>query len=151
MSPADAKPAPRYVYRRQGRSLTTALVVGAFYLALCLAIVMVDAAVWLMGLLALFALPAIYDLTRNPAAGLTLDGQGIHWFTGRRHADVSWDEVDRIRLDTRLDFSVRASVVLDGGHKIRLPYEVTPPHKDFEAALIARGLKVERHHFSLIG
>ncbi len=57
-----------------------------------------------------------------------------------------------VLLDTRLDFSVRASVVLaDGGRKIRLPYESTPPHKALEAALLARGIAVQRHHFSLIG
>jgi hypothetical protein len=140
-----------YTYSRQGRSRTTLWVVLGIWAALIAAILLVDAAPWLMGLIAAFTLPAVWDLWHNPAAGLELDGQGMHWFTGKRSASLDWSDIDRIRLDTRLDLSVRASAVLQSGRKIRLPYECTPPHQRLEAELNARGIRTERHHFSPIG
>jgi hypothetical protein len=46
--------------------------------------------------------------------------------------------------------SVRATVVLKTGRKIKLPFEATPPHRALETALHARGITTERHHFTLI-
>ena len=63
---------------------------------------------------------------------------------------VAFSEIDHFRLDTRLDFSVRATVVLRSGRKIRLPFEATPPHQAFEDALTARGVTVKRFHFQLL-
>ena len=60
-------------------------------------------------------------------------------------------EIDHMRFDTRLDFSVRVSAVLADRRKVRLPYEALPQHKRLEAACHAHGLRVERHHFSLLG
>lgn len=140
-----------FTYHRQGRSWTTLTVVLAVYVLLIVAIVRVDAAPWLMGIIALFTLPALWEIYANPAAGLEMDAEQITWFTGKRTATLHWGEVDHMRLDTRLDFSVRATAVLSSGRKIRLPYEATPPHKAFEAALQSLGIRTERHHFSLIG
>ncbi|ABG32828.1 hypothetical protein RD1_3329 [Roseobacter denitrificans OCh 114] len=111
----------------------------------------VDAAPWLMLAVAAFTLPALWELYSNPASGLDFRPDRITWFTGRRQAAINWCEIDRFRLDTRLDFSVRATAVLTSGRKIRLPYECTPHHALLEAALNARGVRTERHHFSLIG
>jgi hypothetical protein len=124
------------------------LAVVGIWTALAAAIVVFGAALWLMALLAFGTLPALWDLWRNPMAGLTLDDAVLRWFSGKRHAEVAFPEIDLVRFDTRLDFSVRATVILRTGRKLRLPFEATPPHLDFEAALVARGLKTERHHFS---
>lgn len=140
-----------FSFRREGRSRTTLFVVAAVWFSLIAAIVLVQAAPWLMGLLGACTLPALWDLYRNPQSGLDLSETQMTWFTGKRDAAIAWQEIDRIRLDTGLDFSVRASAVLHSGRKIRLPYECTPPHQLFEAALNARGIRTERHHFSLIG
>ncbi|MCV3273921.1 hypothetical protein [Roseobacter sinensis] len=140
-----------FTYHRQGRSRITLCSLLAVWAALLLAIIAVDAAPWLMAIIALFTLPAVWELLTNPAAGLRMDARGITWFSGKREVDVSWNEVDHIRLDTRLDFSVRATAVLRGGRKLRLPYEATPPHQAFEAALQDLGVRTERHHFSLVG
>ena len=140
-----------FIYHRQGRSWSTLAGVLAVWGLLTLAIVTVDAAPWLMGIVALFTLPALWEIYANPAAGLQMDAREITWFTGKRTATLQWGEVDHMRLDTRLDFSVRATAVLTSGRKIRLPYEATPPHKAFEAALQGLGIRTERHHFSLIG
>ncbi|WP_300055888.1 hypothetical protein [uncultured Roseobacter sp.] len=140
-----------FTYHRQGRSWTALGVVLAIWALLILAILLVQAAPWLMGIIALFTLPALWEVWANPAAGLQMDDHGLRWFTGNREATLTWAEVDHMRLDTRLDFSVRATAVLTSGRKIRLPYEATPPHAAFEAALQGLGVRTERHHFSLIG
>ncbi|MFK7743413.1 MAG: hypothetical protein AB8B47_00055 [Roseobacter sp.] len=148
MSRVDAEP---FSYRRQGRSKAALIAVGGIWFCLIAAIILVEAAPWLMAVIAAFTLPAVWELIKNPASGLDFTEGDLCWFTGRRDAKVSWSEIDRVRLDTRLDFSVRATAVLTTGRKIRLPYECTPPDTLLEAALNARGIRTERHHFSLIG
>lgn len=143
--------ADTFSFRREGRNRATLWAFAGTWFAMVAAIVLVDAAPWLMAMIGAFTLPALWDLYRNPASGLDFTPDALTWFTGRKDASVSWTEIDRVRLDTRLDFSVRASAILQSGRKIRLPYECTPPHEMFEAALNARGIRTERHHFSLIG
>ncbi|MFK7763740.1 MAG: hypothetical protein AB8B62_10785 [Roseobacter sp.] len=143
--------AEAFSFRKEGRDQLTALVVAGVWLALVAAIVLVDAALWLMAAIGTFTLPALWDLLKNPQSGLAFTPDALTWFSGRRAGCIQWDEIARVQLDTRLDFSVRASAVLHTGRKIRLPYECTPPHQIFEAALNARGIRTERHHFSLIG
>lgn len=126
------------------------ITVALIYLALISAIIVIDAAVWLMAGLALFTLPALWDLYANRSAGVTLTDTDLHWFSGRREADIKLSEIDHMRFDTRLDFSIRVSAVLAGKRRIRLPYEALPPHVEFENAFKARGVKTERHHFTLL-
>ena len=147
MSRVDAD----FSFRRKGRNWAALLSVLGIWAVLLIAIVAIDAALWLMGVVALFTLPAAWEVCNNPKAGFDMNDAGVLWFTGKRRASLNWLEIDRFRLDTRLDFSVRATAVLTSGKKIRLPYECTPPHKALEAALNARGIRTERHHFSLIG
>lgn len=144
----DADP---FSYRRQGRSRATLLVVIGIWFALAAAVILVDAALWLVALVGVFTIPAVMDVIRNPTSGLDFSPDQMTWFSGHRSGAIEWQEIDRVRLDTRLDFSVRASAVLHSGQKIRLPYECTPPHLMLEAALNAHGIRTERHHFSLIG
>lgn len=148
MSPVDVEP---FHWERQGRNPVTLYAVGGTWALLIALILLVEASPTLMGFLALFTLPAVWELYANPSAGMTIDSETLHWFTGKKQATLDWVEVKHIRLDTRLDFSVRATAVLTAGRKIRLPYECTPPDKLLEAVLNAHGIKTERHHFSLIG
>ncbi len=141
---------PELTYRAQGRSLRTGITVLGIWIALITLWIGLDAAPWIMAFLALFTLPALWDLITDPPSGLTLDATTLTWFTGKRRAIVQLDEIDQIRLDTRLDFSVRATLVLNTGRKIRLPFEATPPDQLFEDALTARGLKTRRTHFQLM-
>jgi hypothetical protein len=127
------------------------VVVVAVWFVLIAAVIVVDAAPWLMAAVGLFTLPALWELYANPRSGMIFTKDALSWYTGKRDGAVAWCEIDRVRLDTRLDFSVRASVVLHTGRKIRIPYESTPPHEVLEAALNARGIRTERHHFSLVG
>lgn len=144
----DAK---AYSFRRAGRNRTALTVVAGVWAVLLLAILLLDAALWLMALVGLLTIPAIWEIITNPSSGLDLNVREMTWFSGRRHAQLARGEIERIRFDTRLDLSVRATAVLTTGRKIRLPYECTPPVQIFQAALNAHGIRTERHHFSPLG
>jgi hypothetical protein len=139
-----------FVFEQQARSRKTLLIVVSIWVALVAAWIWLDAALWIVAFLAAFTLPAVSDLIRNPLSGLTLNNQTLSWFSGRRNGTLELSEIDHIRLDTRLDFSVRVTAVLTTGRKIRLPFESTPPHQAFQNALEARGVKTQRHHFQLL-
>lgn len=139
-----------YTYQRQGRSPAAALIVTLIWLALIAAYVYLEASPWVVSLLALFTLPAAVDFARNPESGLTLSDDTLDWHTGPRTGTVAFSQIERMRMDTRLDFSVRVTVILNTGRKIRLPFEATPPHEALEAALKERGIKTERFHFQLM-
>lgn len=138
----------RFEYRTSGRNRRTVAALFVFYCVLIGLIVVVQAAPWLMALLALVTLPALWDLYSNRSAGLSLDDARLSWYTGRRSAEIALAEIDHMRFDTRLDFSVRVSAVLHNEKRIRLPYEALPAHRVLEAAFEARNVRVERHHFT---
>lgn len=138
-----------FAFERHGRSIHAILILACVYAALIFAVVLIDAAWWLMALLALLTLPALRDVIADPAAGLRLDESGLEWFSGRRRGHAALTEIDKILLDTRWDLSVRATLLLHGGKRIRLPQESLPPHRQLEAEASHRGLTVERHHFSV--
>ena len=136
-------------FQRRGRSARAALALGLTWAVLLMAVVLIDAAVWLMALIALCTLPALWDYLRNPAAGVVLGEDALHWYSGKRKAELPLSEIDHIRMDTRWDFSVRVSAVLTNGKRVRLPYESLPPHRNFERALRDHGLRTQRHHFTV--
>jgi hypothetical protein len=149
MSPEAAESA--FNWARSGRSLKTAMGVICLWVLMLIACVQFEASPWLLAIIGLFTLPALHDLLINPKAGVRLDAATLHWFSGRRAASVNLTEIDHVRLDTRMDFSVRATVVTHAGRKIRLPFESTPPPQKFDEALRRRGITTRRHHFSPIG
>ena len=138
-----------FVFARNGRSPRIAAILVAYFGAIAAAIVWLDAAWWLMALLALPGLPALWQFHANPSAGLRLSRDSLHWHSGRRHGTLALGEIERMRFDTRWDLSIRATILLKTGKKIRLPYESLPPHRTLEAEAKTRGLTVERHHFSV--
>lgn len=139
-----------FVYHRQGRNQRTALTLALIWLALVAAWVFLDAAPWIVGFLALFTVPAVWDYIADPPSGMTLTDDTLHWHTGKQEAIVALDEIDLVRLDTRLDFSVRITLVLKSGAKVRLPFESSPPDQPMEEALIARDIPTRRTHFQLM-
>ncbi|MFT7595218.1 MAG: hypothetical protein ACI8R4_002546 [Paracoccaceae bacterium] len=138
---------PAYSFTRQGRDTRTVVILIAVYTVLPAAVLLVDAAWWLMAALALPTLPALWDLYADPSAGVQLSQDRLDWHSGRRAAFVELDEVDHMRFDTRWDFSVRVTAMLRDGKRVRLPYDALPPHRAFESALTARNVKVIWHHF----
>lgn len=147
MSPVGAEAAFRFHQRARSARLIVSLAV--VYLVLIAAYLFLDALWWLMVLLALPTLPALWELIRNPDAGLEIDATTFHWWRGRHRGEVALSEIDHIRMDTRWDFSVRVRLMLKSGRRLQLPHESLPPHGALETALSAHGLKVARHHFTV--
>ena len=147
-TPETRSPAADYSFSRRGRSPTAMLATGGWLAALLVLWLLLDAAVWLVILLALPVVPALLDLIRNPLSGLMFSGNQLEWFTGGLTGKAELGEIDRVRFDTRWDFSVRATLILRNGKRIRLPQEATPPHAEADAAFQARGIRTERHYFT---
>lgn len=137
-----------FVFTRQGRSQRTLAVLIAVYAVLLGLILLVDAAWWVMALVALLTLPALWDVYRNPSAGVTLNDTELTWHSGRRRGTLDLAEIEYMRFDTRWDFSIRVSAMLAGKKRVHLPFECVPPHRAFEAAFQARDITVKRSHFS---
>jgi hypothetical protein len=140
-----------YQYHSNGRRRSTAIIVLTIWMVLGAAVVWLQASLLVLAILAAFTLPALYDLIANPHSTFTLDATHLRWTTPRQQADIALSEIDHLRFDTRLDMSVRLTVVRPSGVKIRVPYPATPPHATFELMACHAGLKTERHHFSLLG
>ena len=128
----------------------TVVVVAMIWAALFAAWIWLDASPLILGILAICTLPALRDLITNPTAGLVLASDRLRWHSGKHDAEVALDLIDHVRLDTRLDLSVRATVIMQTGRRIRIPFEATPPHQAFEAALNGYDIRTSRHHFSLL-
>ena len=141
--------APEFSFTRHGRSNRAAFALIATYVLIALAMALFDAAWWLMAIIALFTLPALWDYWRDTTAGLSLGEVQLTWYSGTRRGHLDLDEIDFMRFDTRWDLSVRVSAVLKTGKRIRLPYESLPPHKILERECEARHVRVERHHFTV--
>lgn len=146
MSLAGADP---FRFVRYGRSRRTALAAALAWALICGVWLAFDAALWLLAPFALATLPALWDLWRNPRAGLVLDDEALTWQAGGRSATLKLSEIKYFEFNTRLDFSVRVRAVPHQGRPKRLPDAALPPHKALEAALTARGVSCRRHHFRL--
>ncbi|PCJ10472.1 MAG: hypothetical protein COB16_00130 [Rhodobacteraceae bacterium] len=143
-------PAQDFTFSRQGRSGRAMLAV-ILWLALLAALgLYLHAALWLLMVLALPLLPALWELWRNPASSFILSQDCMDWSTGSQQASAQLADVTKVRFDTRWDFSVRVTLILHAGRKLRLPPQVLPAHRQFETELQLRGVKTERHHFVVI-
>lgn len=136
------------VFTRSGRNTPTLLAMLAVWALLLAVWVFFNAAWWILALLGVFTLPALYDLVTNPVSRLSLSDHGLVWQNRRQSIDLPLARIKTMRLDTRWDFSVRATALLTTGSKLRVPPDCMPPHKALETALQNYGVKTERHHFT---
>lgn len=138
-------------YETSGRSPRAVAVLVLVYAALLAGYLFLNAAPGIIGILAAFTLPALWELVIGHRAGLQLDRTQLSWFSGRREDKVDLMRIDRVRFDTRIDLSQRVTIYLTDGTRKRLPSDSVPPPKRLRAALEARDVKVEQHHFLSIG
>ncbi|OAN66027.1 hypothetical protein A8B83_19560 [Rhodobacteraceae bacterium EhC02] len=141
---------PLLDHRITGRNRRTALALAGVWIILVLLLVVLDAAGWIVAGLALFTLPALWDLLSDRASGLRLTRQDLHWFSGAKADTIPLARIKAVRLDRRLDLSYRVSVVLHDMRRIRLPQDCVPPIPVLQDALTHAALPVERHLFSLL-
>ncbi|WP_296761940.1 hypothetical protein [Sediminimonas sp.] len=140
----------RLDHAARARRPRTVLVLLAVWAALAALWWGLNAAWWIVAALALFTLPALWEVLTDRRAALRLEDGMLHWQNGPRGDRVSLDALDHVRFDTRLDLSVRVTLVLRDGRRIRLPHPCLPPHRALEAALDAAGVTTRRHHFHFI-
>lgn len=140
-----------YNFQSSGRRPATMITLALVWALIGVCVIWLDASLIIAGIFAVVTLPAAYDLIQNPQSSLTLDATHLRWNTPRQSAEIALSEIDHLRFDTRLDMSVRLTVVRPSGVKIRVPYPATPPHRVFEPLATKAGLKTMRQHFSLMG
>ncbi len=136
-------------HETRGRSLRTALAVAAALVVL-LGLYLVGTLLWLLAVFSLFLLPALLDLLRDPRGSFELTETELTWETARLSAALPISRIAKARFDTRWDFSVRVTLFLHDGKKLRIPQEVMPPHQPLENAFKSLNIPVERHHFRVI-
>ncbi|WP_417817735.1 hypothetical protein [Tritonibacter scottomollicae] len=137
-------------FTRDARSVAALLVLAAWLCALIALWAVFQARGWIVVLLALPVLPALWELWRNPAAWLELTDDHLRWQTARSTADIALHEIDHVMLVTRWDFSIRATVHTKIGTHHRIPAEVTPKPQALEEALAKRSIVVKRQHFTVL-
>ncbi|WGW03278.1 hypothetical protein [Tropicibacter oceani] len=140
-----------YRFERSGRNRRTLWVLGLIWGALGLALWRLDASGWIAAGLFAVTLPALWDFITARPAGLELDDTALRWWSGRHKGDARLDSIDHVRFDTRLDLSVRVRLVLANAsrRKLTIPQDALPLWQELQRQFEARGVSVQRHHFSV--
>jgi len=148
--PAQKATPPPWRYEASARGPRAFIVLGLWWGVLLLGLFAINLSPWIAGALAALSLPALWELIRGAKAWIEVTPGGIGWGSGRREGFVARDEIDRLRFDTRLDFSVRLTIRTVGMQKVRLPYECLPRAARLKTALDDHGYPHEHHHFALL-
>jgi hypothetical protein len=102
-----------------GRNPRSVAVLVLLYSAILMALNILEVAPWLMAVLVLITLPAVFDIAVNRRAGLSLESGRLAWFSGEVSDEAALSHIAHVRFDTRLDLSVRVTVVMLDGRKVR--------------------------------
>ncbi len=122
-------------------------IVAIGLVAILATVFLFDAALWVAGLLALVAVPAVVDIAMDRRATLNLDDTHFSWKSGNRTGSVPLEQIAKVKLRTTFDLSQRAQLFLKDGQKTRLPVECLPPGRALDDALSARNVPIERGMF----
>lgn len=139
-----------YSFKRSARSPRAVAFVALWWIVLWQLYLFLDAAPFIILGFALVSLPALIDIGKGTTSGLDITNAEVSWRSGRRSAKLPRGQLKSVRLDTRLDLSIRMTLLTYQGDKIRLPYECVPPAAQIEAALKDHQILYERHHFTLL-
>lgn len=142
--------ANEYTFTRSSRTLRAITMVALWWAVIVVLYFVLSAAPIIIAVLALASLPALYDIGAGATSELSITDKNIAWRSGRRGGTLPRGQLKSVRLDTRLDFSLRLTLLTHQGSKIRLPYECIPKANEIEAALKNQGIAFQRHHFTLL-
>lgn len=137
-------------FERPARTTRAGVILAATWGGILAAWAAFDMAPWVGAALLAFTLPAAWDFAAGRVAWITVDDTHLRWRSGRQEAEIALARIERVRFERRLDLTMRVRLVLEGGRKLALPQDATPPHEDLRKALEARGLRCENHPFSLL-
>lgn len=139
-----------YRFTRSARSPRAVALVALWWLGVLVLYLVLDASKVIVLIMAAASLPALYDIGANASSELRISNAAIEWRSGRRGAQLPRGQLKSVRLDTRLDLSLRMTLLTHQGGKVRLPYECVPKAQDIERALQEHDITYERHHFTLL-
>lgn len=126
------------------------------FMALAIAVVIlgglkaIGTTTWILAILGIFAVPALIDVLLNPVSTFSLADGVLRWKSATQEAEMRTDQIRSARFDTRLDISVRATLTMVDGSKVRIPNDVLPSPDRLQATLEAYDIPVERHHFRVM-
>lgn len=139
-----------FSFTRAGRTQATGIVLAVVYVALVAALIFLSVTFWIIAGLFLFTVPAIWDLVKNPKSGMEITDAAISWEHGKNSATIQKPEIERIRVDLRLDRSVKLTLIMKTGRKIRVTQPSIPPLAQLEQALQDHGYAYQKNPFSLL-
>lgn len=139
-----------FTFKRSARSPRAVAFVALWWLVLLLLYTFLDAAPVILLVLGFVSLPAVFDIGKGAKSELQITNAEVLWLSGRRGAKLPRGQLKSVRLDTRLDLSLRMTLITHQGGKVRLPYECVPPAAQIEVALKEHDIPYERHHFTLL-
>ena len=120
-----------YHFARPARTRRNAVIVIGVLFCLGLARVVLDAAWGILAVGALFVLPAIWDMVMDRVATMTVDDRSVQWKTAGQAGTVPLNDIVKVVLDTRLDQSIRMTLHLTDGARLRVPSDCVLPQPQF--------------------
>jgi hypothetical protein len=139
-----------FQFERQGRSRATAIGAGVYLGLLALAWLALNAHAMIVAALAVFAVPALLDLIRNPKSGMRLNENTLEWYHGPILTTLTRSDIAKLHIHLRMDRSLKVLVETANGKKHRLIQPAIPPRALLEAGLTQAGIPFQVHPFSLL-
>lgn len=139
-----------YKFERRGRTTTTAVTLAAVYTLLAAALFFLQMSQWVILAGFVFTIPALWDLIADPKSGFSIDEDGVHWFHGKNSATIDPNEIELFKIDLRMDRSVKLTLNMKNGRRIRVTQPSIPPLNDLESVLEQAGYAHRKNPFSLL-
>lgn len=136
-------------FTHHGRNRRTFIALG-LAVAVLVGLNAIGTTFWILAILSVFAVPALVDVLFNPVSTFALKDGVLRWKSATQEAEMRTEQIRSARFDTRLDISVRATLNMVDGSKVRIPNDVLPSPDRLQATLEAYDIPVERHHFRVM-
>jgi hypothetical protein len=138
-----------FLHQTHGRNPKTALGV-ALAAALIVYLYTVGTVWWILLIIAALTLPALADLITNTRRHFVIDENNLSWKNRAQDAEIPLSEIEKVKMDGRLDLSVRVTLILRNQRKLRIPQDVSPKADILESELASRAITVERTPLTLL-
>ena len=116
------------------------LVIALISVALFAGAVMMDAPWWILTIWGLCAILLVWRLYLNPKAGLTLDGQALHFYGEGRAQSIAFRDIAQVEIILESDGPDLVTVHLNDGQQVSLPKESYPTSHKLRAQLARFGI-----------
>ncbi|MGB1235379.1 MAG: hypothetical protein ACPG5U_06585 [Planktomarina sp.] len=139
-----------YTYHHNATNGRSVAVVSAIFLTVALAYAYIDLHPMIAMVAVMLCMPATFEMGQNRKYSLTLDNREIRWSINKDTDAAQIENIEKVTLTTRLDFSTRITLHLKSGDKVRLHPGVTPKGDDLATQLNARNIPYTRQHFTFV-